>query len=106
MATSDAASQPNQDTIINPTSTLTLNQTMPMPNPSHFLSLKLTPTNFLLWKTQFEPILISHDLEGLIDGTDTAPPSTAGAGNTSQSNPEFISWCKRDQMLRAGLLHP
>ncbi|XP_008238542.1 PREDICTED: uncharacterized protein LOC103337169 [Prunus mume] len=111
MATSDAASQPNQDKTINPTSTLTHNQTMPMPNPSHFLSLKLTPTNFLLWKTQFEPILISHDLEGLIDGIDTAPPSTVGAGNTSQSNPEFgvgntsqsnpefISSRKRDQML-------
>ncbi|ONI13044.1 hypothetical protein PRUPE_4G199600 [Prunus persica] len=77
---------------------------MPMPNPSHFLSLKLTPTNFLLWKTQFEPILISYDLEGLIDGTDTAPSSTVGAGNTSQSNPEFISWHKRDQMLRSWII--
>ncbi|XP_020412864.1 uncharacterized protein LOC109947331 [Prunus persica] len=104
MATSNAASQPNQDTTINPTSTLTLNQTMPMSNPSHFLSLKLTPTNFLLWKTQFEPILISHDLEGLIDRTDTAPPSTVGEGNTSQSNPEFISWRKRDQMLRSWII--
>ncbi|BFG31253.1 hypothetical protein CerSpe_175270 [Prunus speciosa] len=77
-----------------------------MPNPSHFLSLKLTPTNYLLWTIQFEPILISHDLEGFIDGSDVAPPSKIIVDNnsTSQPNPKYLTWRKRDQMLRSWII--
>ncbi|KAH0988047.1 hypothetical protein GBA52_015224 [Prunus armeniaca] len=78
----------------------TPNQTIPMPNPSHSHSLKFTPTNYLLWTIQFEPILISHDLEDIIDGFDVAPPATISVGNsTSQSNPEHLTWRKRNQRL-------
>ena len=41
----------------------------PNPNITHFLNVKLNKRNYLLWRSQFLPLLKLHDLEGLIDGT-------------------------------------
>ena len=43
-------------------------------NIANFVSLRLTSTNFLLWKTQMLNILESYDLQGFINGDTTSPP--------------------------------
>ncbi|KAF8402888.1 hypothetical protein HHK36_010980 [Tetracentron sinense] len=68
--------------------------------PIHHL-IKLDRQNFLLWRTQFLPILIGYDLEGYVDGTITAPPRTLSDGST---NPAYTSWRKQDQVLLGWLL--
>lgn len=36
--------------------------------------LKLTSTNYLSWKPQFQTLLIGYDLLGYVDGTKPCPP--------------------------------
>lgn len=45
-----------------------------IPNVSHLVSIKLDRYNYLLWKSQFLPILRSNDLIGFVDGTKSCPP--------------------------------
>ncbi|KAA8540491.1 hypothetical protein F0562_024590 [Nyssa sinensis] len=43
------------------------------PNITLFVSVKLDGTNYLNWTTQFIPILRSHDLLGIVDGSKPCP---------------------------------
>ncbi|KAL6328776.1 hypothetical protein AAG906_003793 [Vitis piasezkii] len=49
-------------------------------------SIKLTPTNYLSWKTQIEAILIGYDLQKFIDGSHPAPPTTITTNNVVSTN--------------------
>ena len=76
-------------------------------NITHFLNIKLDKGNFLVWRSQFLPILKLHDLEGLVDGTSLCPTkflpsSTSNAIPTL--NPDYIKWMKMDQMLLCWLI--
>lgn len=42
-------------------------------NISNLVSIKLDRHNYLLWRSQFEPLLLSHDLMGFVDGSNTCP---------------------------------
>lgn len=42
-------------------------------NVSNLVSIKLDRHNYLLWRSQFEPLLISHDLMGIVDGSNPCP---------------------------------
>lgn len=69
---------------------------------NHSFSVKLTPKNYLAWKTQFRPILNYQNLEGIIDGTVPEPPSeTPSAADPSimEPNPDYAIWFRKDQML-------
>ena len=89
----------------------------PLPSVPNHVGVKLTPTNYLLWKTQFMPLLRSLGLVGLVDGTDLCPPSiviapptfsqTVAASSSSplrssvtdKVNPLYQQWVCKDQML-------
>ncbi|GAV77188.1 UBN2_3 domain-containing protein, partial [Cephalotus follicularis] len=67
----------------------------------HFLSLKLTTKNYLLWKTQLVPFLCVQKLLGFVDGSNRCPPLTVSVhGHTdNQPNPATIAWQEQDQLL-------
>ncbi|KAF7146350.1 hypothetical protein RHSIM_Rhsim04G0108900 [Rhododendron simsii] len=90
-------------------STKTLPLSLPSPsfsNPHHFLSIKLTTTNYLYWRTQVAPFLRGQKLMGFVDGTNTCPPSHLAAVGDSppQPNPEYDTWLCQDQMLMSMLI--
>ncbi|GAV73662.1 UBN2 domain-containing protein, partial [Cephalotus follicularis] len=72
------------------------------PNLQHFLTIKLTPINYLLLKTQLILILKTYNLLDLVTGRDPCPPTMlTSPSNSTQSipNPSYISWCQRDQLV-------
>ncbi|OVA01969.1 hypothetical protein BVC80_1479g3 [Macleaya cordata] len=90
-----AATTPTHQTSTTPTST----DPYPIPNLStmtHLVSVKLDRTNHLLWKSQMEPLLYSHDLYGFVDPAVLAPPTHIldTTTNVLQPNPIYAQWCK------------
>ena len=77
------------------------------PNITHFLNVKLDKGNYLLWRSQFLPLVKLYDLEGLIDGTSPCPvrflPFTEKDAQPTV-NPEYTRWIKFDQMLLCCLI--
>ena len=76
-------------------------------NVANFVSLKLSSTNFLLWKSQMLNILESYDLQGFITGEAKQPPQFVTIEESdSQSkilNPSFIKWRKIDRLVKGWL---
>lgn len=52
----------------------------------HFISIKLTHKNFLIWRTQVVPFLHGHDLMGFIEGT-LPCPATLGSDVSRRYSP-------------------
>ena len=79
----------------------------PNPNITRFLNVKLDKGNYLLWRSQFLPLLKLHDLEGLVDETSPCPvrflPSTEKDAQLT-INPEYTRWIKSDALMLAYLL--
>lgn len=76
--------------------------TLSLPSITHFISIKLDGNNYLNWVSQFLPVLRSHDLMGIVDGIEPCPPKfcSDNSGNlTTEINPFFLSWQKKDQYL-------
>ncbi|RVX13659.1 Retrovirus-related Pol polyprotein from transposon RE1 [Vitis vinifera] len=67
-------------------------------------SIKLTPTNYLSWKTQMEAILIGYDLQKFIDGSHPAPPTTITTNNVVSTNPAYQTWLRQDKLLFGALV--
>ncbi|RVW17904.1 Retrovirus-related Pol polyprotein from transposon RE1 [Vitis vinifera] len=67
-------------------------------------SIKLTPTNYLSWKTQMEAILIGYDLQKFIDGSHPAPPTTITTNNVVSTNPTYQTWLRQDKLLFGALV--
>ncbi|CAL1383864.1 unnamed protein product [Linum trigynum] len=71
----------------------------PMPSVSLLanpqLTIKLTPTNYLLWHAQITPLLRCHQLMGHVDGTTPAPPLSVDG----RPNPHYSTWYIRDQYV-------
>ncbi|KAK7310171.1 hypothetical protein RJT34_07502 [Clitoria ternatea] len=68
----------------------------------HMLHIRLTSTNFILWRRQILPLLQGHALFSHIDGSTPTPPSTIDSADdtpTSIVNPAFTSWKQQDQRL-------
>ncbi|CAL1377326.1 unnamed protein product [Linum trigynum] len=65
------------------------------PAPPH-IDVKLTPTNYLLWKLQLLPLLNSFNLSPFIDGSSPDPPRHLAIG---VPNPVYAAWYKRDQLV-------
>lgn len=64
------------------------------------IPVKLTSTNYLLWKMQLQLLLRAYDLMGHVDGTTPAPPVLIG----DQPNPEYLSWFKKDQLVLSWII--
>lgn len=74
------------------------------PNITHLVSIKLDSTNYLLWKSQFLPVLISNDLLGYVDSTFPCPPQyTCDAEGRYTPNPAYHAWIRTDQSVRSWL---
>lgn len=84
--------------------------TYPLPSNVHVVScvtLKLTGSNYLLWKTQFESLVSSQKLLGFINGSTTPPPATRTEVTdnvaTEVPNPDYEAWFCSDQLVRSWL---
>jgi hypothetical protein len=74
--------------------------TPPLPTP-HPLS-KLEGPNYLSWVHQSLLFLKSHDLLGIVDGTEPCPakfPIDDTGKPTTMVNPQYSVWQKKDQYL-------
>ncbi|CAF1744189.1 unnamed protein product, partial [Brassica napus] len=74
---------------------------------SQCVTLKLSSSNYLLWKTQFESFLSNQSLLGYLDGSTPRPSPTLTTRDrdavTEESNPEFAKWVRRDQLVMSWL---
>lgn len=69
-------------------------------NISNLVSIKLDRHNHLLWRSQFEPLFLSHDLMGFIDGSNPCPDKFILDNDqnvTSTISPTYIEWIRQDQ---------
>ncbi|KAF8391041.1 hypothetical protein HHK36_023341 [Tetracentron sinense] len=88
------------------------NQNVKYPYPStlnvgNFVSIKLTQTNYLLWRTQILGLIESQELTGFINGEAVAPlemivapDSSSATGEKMIVNPDFVAWRRSDRLLR------
>ena len=68
------------------------------------MSLRLSSTNFLHWKTQMLNILESYDLQGFINGEVQPPPQFINnADFGTQTNPAFVKWRKTNCLVKGWL---
>ncbi|KAJ9558897.1 hypothetical protein OSB04_013511 [Centaurea solstitialis] len=74
---------------------------LPFSTLLHMITIKLSSTNYLLWKTQVVPLLSCQKLIGYVDGTISAPPQEIdGDANKKIPNPAYATWQATDQRLR------
>jgi hypothetical protein len=64
--------------------------------------VKLTSTNHLAWKLQFQTLLIGYDLHGFIDGSHPYPASLLP--ETTNPNPTYTLWIRQDQLFLNAIL--
>jgi hypothetical protein len=67
-------------------------------------SLKLTNSNYLSWKLQFQTLFIGYDLQGFIDGTKPCPPQYLITDNSNTLNPDYHAWIRQDQLILNDLI--
>lgn len=72
----------------------------PFPSNVHVLgcvTLKLTNSNYLLWKTQIESLLSSQKLLGFVNDASPPPAQTRtviiNEVPTEEPNPQYEQWC-------------
>ena len=74
--------------------------TLPLNTMVHMLTIKLTSSNYLLWRNQFVPLLTSQELFGLLDGSTVAPCVViTDSSRVTKPNLAHNSWLHTDQML-------
>lgn len=71
--------------------------------------IKLTQSNFMLWKSQVISSIRANELEGFVDGSHVCPPKvfmSPGPNRTTITtpNPEYQIWRKQDHILLSWLL--
>lgn len=69
-------------------------------NISSLISVKLDSHNYLLWKSQFIPVLRASGLQGFIDGSYSCPSEfviDSDGKVTNEVNPQFSAWIQQDQ---------
>ncbi|RVW73295.1 Retrovirus-related Pol polyprotein from transposon RE1 [Vitis vinifera] len=69
----------------------------------HMITIKLSSSNYLLWKSQLLPLLESQDLLAYVDGTLVPPPRFEPETSTTLST-KYLAWKAADQRLLCLLL--
>ncbi|KAJ9560958.1 hypothetical protein OSB04_006118 [Centaurea solstitialis] len=67
------------------------------------LTTKLTATNFPVWRKHVESTLIWLELEDFI-GESAPPPRQIDDKDGKKSNPEYLPWYRKDQMVLSAIL--
>jgi len=65
------------------------------------VSQKLEGHNYLTWSVQFQVFLRSHDLNGMIDGSEEAPSKFL---SDESPNPAYTIWFRKDNCVLSWLL--
>jgi hypothetical protein len=80
--------------------------TFTLPNITHLAPSKLDDHNYLAWEFQFQPILKTYGLMGIVDGSKPCPPkflpTAAGSSADKESlslNPEYTTWERKDPFI-------
>ncbi|CAK8560999.1 unnamed protein product [Lathyrus sativus] len=78
-------------------------------NVSNFITLKLSPTNYPLWREQALALAESQDLVGHLTNEDPSPTQyTTNTTNSEQFVPkltdEFVTWRKSDRLLQGWII--
>ena len=76
-------------------------------NTQQVVSLKLTNTNYLYWRMQMKPYLLSQGVFCFVDGSMSCPPSHvfySSDGSSLAINPSFLHWKQYDQLILNTLL--
>lgn len=80
----------------------------PFPSTLHVASsvtLKLSDSNYLLWKTQFESLLRCQKLLGFVNGSTPQPPAVNVANVNylvvETPNPEYEAWICTDELIKS-----
>ncbi|CAH9082491.1 unnamed protein product [Cuscuta epithymum] len=72
---------------------------VPIATMVHMVTIKLSSTNFLLWKSQVFPMLTAFDLLGYVNGTISAPSPTITTDSVERPNPAYTAWQTTDQKI-------
>jgi hypothetical protein len=110
MASSSTTSAANTQSTTSAANTSSTTPILPKtPTANTFVLPSLTPQiskldgqNYLSWVQQFLPFLKSHDLLGIVDGTEPCPAEflVDDTGKpTTMVNPQYSVWQKKDQYL-------
>ncbi|KAM0069449.1 putative RNA-directed DNA polymerase [Helianthus debilis subsp. tardiflorus] len=67
------------------------------PSLTNLIPIKLSSSNYLLWKGQMEPLLHLQDLASHIDGSAEPPAPTITKDGNSSPNPLYSSWLNNDR---------
>jgi hypothetical protein len=73
-------------------------------------TIRLTPDNYLYWRTQVDPILRSNLLFGFIDGSLPCPPEELavpvkdGTPASTIDNPKYSAWHQQDQSILSAIV--
>lgn len=72
---------------------------LPMATLIHMLTIKLSSSNYLLWKNQVSPLLLHQNWLRFVDGSYQAPSKTLTTDGKKSVNPAFTSWLETDQKI-------
>ena len=99
VAIDSSSSHPHNSNQIFPL-TSSSSTSMQVQNLGPVIPVRLTETNYLLWKSVFLPVLHKYKLLSIIDGSELCPPEKVKAANGDLVlNDAFVSWFERDQQL-------
>lgn len=72
-----------------------------LPNFTQIVSKKLeNSNNYLRWLTQVHPALCSHELVGIVDGSEPCPPKLITDDEGQEvPHPKFVIWTRKDQYI-------
>lgn len=83
-------------------------------NVANFVTLKLTPENYPLWREQMLALAESQDMVGLLTGEKTQPTMYKVVAttdqiptekeNTKEMSPDYIKWRKEDRLIRGWII--
>ncbi|KAL5731060.1 hypothetical protein ACHQM5_003821 [Ranunculus cassubicifolius] len=73
----------------------------PITNISNHVKVECDSETYLLWRDQFNPVLICNDLLGYVDGSIPQPAKTIVDQTTQKetANPAYKTWLIIDQFL-------
>ena len=91
-------------TSTDPMASTALNSSLSLQTMFHMITIKLSSTNYLLWRNQILPLLNSQNLLGYIDGSLHEPPESILSESISIPNPKHTIWKSEDQHLLILLL--